>query len=353
MIPAENIARVREAFEAQAHYCRQLGSSFTALLCHVVGERLDGETAIGARILGWEGKPDPMNDSVPLRLAGALHALVQRGGAPALGALYPPNELPAEEALWREVRNAFERHASEIEEWLALPPQTNEVARSAVLMAGLLVVAQQVNLPMALYELGASGGLNLMLDRYSYRLGGVEAGRRGAPLRLEPQWRGPPPPQADVTVIRRCGVDLLPQDVATSAGRERLRAYVWADQFERRARIEAAIAIAAGDPPRVDAEDAASWLEWNISLVPEPGVARVVFHSIAFQYFPIESQRRIAGHLARVGAAAQASAPLAWLRMEGVGEARGGVPLRLTLWPGGDERELALANAHGAWIEWL
>jgi hypothetical protein len=117
-------------------------------------------------------------------------------------------------------------------------------------------------------------------------------------------------------------------------------------------RTDAAITIACADPPRIDEEDAADWIERNISLQPEPGIARIVLHSIAFQYFSAASQRRIADHLARAGSAAEREAPLAWLRMEGVGEARGGIPLTLTIWPDGTERELALASAHGDWVEW-
>ncbi len=346
---AEN---VRAAFRLQAKYCRGLGSPFTARLCRLLGERLTADGPVGMAVLGWQGKPDAMNDSVPLRLAGALQALATRETQPSLAKLYPPNPPPDKDALWHEIERVFADEEAEILRWLRLPPQTNEVARSAVLMSGLLVIAAETQRPLALYEVGASGGLNLMLDRYSYLFGTVKAGTPGSALHLEPEWRGPSPPRAELRVVRRRGVDLLPLDVSTDSGRERLSAYIWPDQPDRHIRTKAAIQIASADPPQIDAEDAANWIEKMIDMKPEVGIARVVMHSIAFQYFSKSTQRRIVDHLSRVGSHAPSESPLAWLRMEGVGESRAGIPLTLTTWPDGSERELAVVNAHGNWVEW-
>src|SRR4051812_46736171 len=79
-------------------------------------------------------------------------------------------------------------------------PQTNEVGRSAVLMSGLLVLAETFPQPVELLELGASAGLNLVLDRYGYELGGVGAGDPASELQLKPEWKGPQPPGAAVKV---------------------------------------------------------------------------------------------------------------------------------------------------------
>ena len=67
-------------------------------------------------------------------------------------------------------------------------------------MAGLLVVTARTGLPLALYELGASAGLNLMLDRFSYQLGGLLTGVEGSPVRLAPSWKGPAPPATAVAM---------------------------------------------------------------------------------------------------------------------------------------------------------
>lgn len=100
------------------------------------------------------------------------------------------------------------------------------------------------------------------------------------------------------------------------ADQERLRAYIWADQPARMAWLEGALAIAAADPPTLDSGNAADWTEANILPAPEPGVTRVLMHSVAYTYFPVAVQARITGHMADVGRQTTAAAPLAWLRFE-------------------------------------
>jgi hypothetical protein len=340
-------AAVRAAFRQQADYCTALPAPFTALLCSLAAERLDRNSAIGRRLLDWNGNPDPFGDAIALRLCGGLHFLARNGGAPALAPLYPPAPLPDPDALWQKVLPLLDDEA--LDPWLDGPPQTNEVGRSAVLMSGLLVIAARFGLPLHLYELGASAGLNLQLDNYAYYLGGRAAGDPASPLTLKPDWKGPPPPAAEVRIAGRAGVDLNP--VPLPEGRERLTAYVWADQAQRLAQLEAALALGEAAPPPVDQGDAADWLESRLSLDPEPGMARVVLHSVAFHYFPDDTKQRIAAHIEATGAAATAQAPLAWLRFE---EQPGDdhFSLRLRTWPG-EERLLAWVHPHGRSMHWV
>ena len=80
---------------------------------------------------------------------------------------------------------------------------------------------------------------------------------------------GPPPPAAAVRIVRRRGVDLNPLDVRRD--RDRLLAYLWPDQAKRLAAAQAALAIAAADPPPVDAGDAADWIEAQLARPAPPG----------------------------------------------------------------------------------
>ncbi|WP_332684760.1 DUF2332 domain-containing protein [Bosea sp. (in: a-proteobacteria)] len=343
-------ARLRQAFAMQIEACTRLGSPFTARLLEAIEPLLDATTATGRKILAWRGRLDALGDSVPLRLTGALHGMVREGRLPALAVLYPPAALPSAEALQTVLGRVLRGEDEALLGWLRFTPQTNEVARASLLYAGLVEITRLTGCAVGLYEVGSSAGLNLMLDRFAYDLGGRLLGEPGSRVQLRPRWDGPAPAGREPRILSRQGCDIAPLDIRNEEQRRRLSAYVWADQAERLQRLEAAIAITLPAPPRLERADAADWIERRIRLSGEPGVARVVMHSIAYQYFPPETQRRIQHHLESVGAAATAQAPLAWLAFEQRGEA--GPALTLRLWPGGGEAVLAEGDAHGRQLRW-
>jgi hypothetical protein len=218
-------------------------------------------------------------------------------------------------------------------------------------MAGLLVLAAEFALPFELVELGASAGLNLNLDRFGYRLGETRAGDPASALQLAPDWIGASPPAAEVRVTGRRAVDQNPIRTADPADRERLIAYCWADQTERMARLQAALALADAWPPGLEQGDAADFAE-TVLAAPQPeGIARVLYHTIFWTYLPADKQARIRAALSAAGADATPTRPLAWLRYELNGE--GGVAeLHLQSWPGGVDRHLATGHPHGSRVEW-
>lgn len=348
-------AAVRDAFRQQAAVCRGLDSPFTARVCDLIAERLTDAGPVGQRVLGWPGDPRANADALPLRLCGALHALARAGG-PNAGA-WPPNPTLDDEGLWAAIEAALAEEADFVLDWLTSPPQTNEVGRSGPLMAGLLVLAARLGLPFDIYELGSSAGLNLNLDQYGFVLGGVAAGDAGSAVMLTPAWSGEAPPDAKVRVAGRQGVDLHPMDPRDPETARRLTAFVWADQRERLARLEAALEIARAHPPSLTTEDGAAWLERGLTLAPVVGVCRVVMHTIALQYFPPDGQARVRAHLAAVGAQATEDAPLAWLAYEAASapdaQGRRWAELSLTTWPGGETRVLARGHPHGFALEWF
>lgn len=326
-----------------------MGSPFTARLCRLVADRLTPGGAVADRLLGWPGDPGNRADAVPLRFAGALHGLVLAGRDPGLAAVYPPH-LAHDAALWRAVQAALDAHAEAILHRLDSPPQTNEVQRSAALCPGFLAVAARTGLPLVLSELGASAGLNQIWDRFAYAYGDASWGESSAPVRIAPRLVGAPPPLPAARVVERTGCDRAPPDLADPDDRLRLLSFVWADQTERMQRIAAAIGLARAEGVRIERADAADWLVARLA-VPRPGRAHVVFHSIFWQYLDRGRQDRCRGALAAAGARATVEAPLAWLRLEGDGQAPGAAVI-LTLWPEGETKVIARADFHGAWLDW-
>jgi hypothetical protein len=343
--------RVRQAFRDQALWCERLGSPFTAQLLMTIEPLLDRATQTGRAILEWAGPPDARGDAVPLRVAGGLHALVRAGHLPNLAALYPPHPMPSTAELRDALAAVLRDHDALLRPWLDLAPQTNEVARAAVLYPGLMAVARLTGLPLALYEIGASAGLNLMLDGYAYILGGRAVGETGSALRLSPEWEGPDPAGTPPVIATRRGCDIAPIDVTQADDRHRLHAYIWPDQPYRHTRLTAAIEIARANPPVIDRADAGEWVERSITADPPRGVARVLMHSITFQYLSGDAQRCIRENMETVGAQAGRNAALAWLAFEPHGEL--GPRLTLRLWPGDGEIFLAVADAHGRKVTWV
>lgn len=345
--------RARDAFREQAEACHSLGSPFMARLCALAAERLSAaEGQVGDRILRWPGDPSVAGDALPLRFAGALHASVLEGRAPRLARLYPPHDGKVDDAaLWEAIAEVCRDDAAFVLDRLDGAPQTNEVRRSAMVFAGMSTIAEHFRRPLVLSELGASAGLNLHAERYSYRLAGRDLGELGSSVCLAPRWEGPPPPEAEVRVAARGGCDLHPLDPSSAADRLRVLSYIWADQAERVALTRAALDLAAGQRERVEKSDAIAWLERRLGGQVENRV-HVVFHTIAWQYLPEESKKRGTALLRHAGGQASAERPLAWLRLEGDG-AGPGAALTLTTWPEGEEKLIARADYHGRWVRWI
>lgn len=341
------------AFRTQMQYCERAGAPFTAALMAWLSHDWAAGGPVRALLPEWPG--DPLADAVPLRLAGALHALVLGAQAPALAALYPPYVERFDSARATPVLHAvFARHDLHMRAFLAGAPQTNEPQRSAVLLGGYALIAQAHGLPLALREVGASAGLNLLWDRYGYKLGEDRFfGPPRSPVQLTSDWRGSPPTLPEqIEVADRRGCDLVPLSLLDPASTLRLTAYVWPEQRARLARLQAAIGLARRAGVAVVAADAAVWAEQQLADL-RPGRTTVFCHSICWQYMSAATQTRLHAAIDAAGARASDQAPLAWLSFEPPASDPVGPELRLTLWPGGEQRRLAHAHPHGDWVEWF
>ena len=351
-IEPAGLDQVIAAFDFQIAWCRKGDAPFTAGILELCRDNIARSGGLAPLVVPWSGNLKA--DALSLRVAGALHFLVRTGCAPNLAPFYPPhgNASFDRAAVAREIEAAVATNLELVRDTISRPPQTNEVGRSAMLMPGYAEVARRTGLPLRILELGASAGLNLMWDRYAYRYGERFVGNANAPLTIIAGWRGPwSGVDALPHVAERRGCDRSPIDLLRPNAAERLISYVWPEQAERLARLEAAIALALVEKPKVDADDAALWLEKQLGA-PAPRVATVVAHTIVWQYFSKETAARAKAVLNAAGERATSDAPLAWLSLEQYAPDQA-PELRLTLWPGGERETLARAHPHGAWIEWL
>ena len=332
---------IRDAFRSQAKACAELGSPFMERLMGLAATRLAPGTAVADHLLHWPGDPAVNVDNGPLRLAGALHALKLQGLA--LVDEYPPHKV-SDDALWDAVFQAMQDHTAWILEWLASPPQTNEVRRSAALLPALALIEERHSLPVELLELGTSGGLNLRADLFHLELPSGCIGPEDSKVKLTPEWRGTKPAALRLPhVVRRAGADLSPLDPANDDDQLRLLAYLWADQPDRMQRTKAAIETAIACPVETTAEDAGDWLARQLAR-PSDGRLCVVFHTLAWQYFP-EATRKTAEVAMETH-----EGPLVRIAMEADGGS--GAILTLTTYPDGTVETLGRADFHGRWIDW-
>lgn len=345
MIDVPDSAADRGPLRRQAAAVREMGSTFVATVLEAAERQLHRAPRTAALIAAWPR--DVAADALAMRFNAALHAVARGDTLPALAALYRDRAGDFD----RVIGEALAVADDVIVEWMRDPPQTNEVGRTAAIMAALMVARAHHDMPCELRELGASAGLNLNLDRYAYDLGGRAVGLAGSPVRVAPEWRGPPPAVRPVEIVSARGVDLRPLDVTDAAACARLMAFIWADQHARADRLAAALAIARARPPQVDAGDIALWLPEQLAAPQPQGRCRIIVHSMALQYLDPARRHTVEAAFRAAGATATATRPLARVAFEWT-PARDAVHLSLTVWPDGITHHLATCHAYGAWIDW-
>jgi hypothetical protein len=253
-------------------------------------------------------------------------------------------DVPADLAALRALVRPSGRELAEV--MLARRTQTNEPARCALLLPALAQLPQ----PLALIEVGASAGLTLLVDRYSYdyaghRIAGLDP--QAPTLRCVPE--GPVPlPERPPVIAWRAGLDLNPLSVASEEDVRWLSCLVWPGEGDRQERLAAAIATARRDPPALYRGDLIEGLPALAARAPA-GATLVVYHSAVLAYVAPERRRVFADLVRGLGAA--------WLSNEGPRvladvpvETFTGDPFLLVR----DGRTpLATADGHGAWLHWL
>lgn len=227
--------------------------------------------------------------------------------------------------------------------------QTNEPLRCAALLPALAGIAG----PVALLELGASAGLCLFPDRYSYRYaGGQSIDPRDGPssVVLDSRWEGSAVPLRLPEVVWRAGIDLAPLDAADPSDRRFLTTLVWPGEEGRADRVERALDIAASDPPLLLRGDAT-----------DPDVLRATAALAPREATLVVTTPGVLPHIARAGRerllATLATMDAVWITIDPPGLHDAWTPaVDPAAWSGfvlgRDAVPLASVDPLGAWVRW-
>lgn len=220
------------------------------------------------------------------------------------------------------------------------------------LPAFTLVAALARERPLALIEIGASAGLNLMWDHYGYTYGdGAVYGKHDSAVQLSCTVRGdrrPPVPSRMPAVARKVGVDLHVIDVRDPDAVRWLQALVWPEARERAEALRNAVEITRAHPPELRSGDGLDVLPPVLGTVPDD-VPVCVFHTHTVNQLWAEARDRLSALLADHGRRRE----LYRVSAEWLGTVH--PQLELTGYHGGhaEERLLAYCDPHGRWVEWL
>lgn len=313
----------------------------------------------------FAGAPEPAR--VPVNLFAAVHYLLLAEPSLPLARFYPNlTETPDPGDPVPAFFAFVEQNELVIRQLLASRlPQTNEVGRSALLLAGIAQLGDVGTI--AHLDIGASAGLNLMLDRLAYVDGSGNLLGESS-LVLECSVRGARPgatgPHGLADVLpelgTRLGLDANPVDLNDPDHARWLEACVWPDQADRFHRLATAIELFRRHPAEVRRGDAVDDFTDAVAAVAGGGHP-VVTTSWALCYLAGEHQELWLRRIDSIGA----SRDLSWVWAEApdrVGDlpvspelaATDRTVLGVTTWRAGvrTDRVLGQCHSHGYWLTW-
>lgn len=285
---------------------------------------------------------------------GAVHYLLLGGAEHPLRHFYPSligAPRPSDEAF-PDFKDFCMQYAEDIRHLVKTRSvQTNEVGRCTGLFPAFSYVHEKAgHKPLSLIEVGASAGLHLLWDRYSYNYGGRQVGGESEVL-LACECVGLYPPLENTfpPISGRIGVDLNPIDVGDREATLWLRALIWPEHQDRAMTLEKALDVARSTPHRMVAGNA-------IDVLPEilpPGdeeTAVCIYHSYVFNQRPVEEIKAFADLVSRISRGRDLyRVSLEWYA------GRTHPELKLFEYHDGIVTDIKLAEceSHGRWIDWV
>jgi hypothetical protein len=340
-----------DVLRRQGRICTSLGSPMYGELLERIAADVDAGGVFADVLDGHHD--DPIGTAIALRLVGGLHRLVVDGTAPELSRWYPSTGGTWDaEGAWTDIAGAAVTHRARLRATLDQVPQTNEVGRSAALIGALLRLVDRSPMPVRLFEIGASAGLNLRADQYLYRYADGQWGPPGSAVVIDDAWEGLRPPDVPLRIVERHGFDIAPVHALDDDGRLRLLSYVWPDMPVRLHRLRGAIDIARRVPAGLDRMSAADAVG-GLRLVR--GTLTVLWHSILWQYLPDDERAAVTQRAAELGQRADAATPFVWLSLEPIRRQPGGrheFVVRARSWPDGTDEILGVCSPHGPPLVW-
>jgi len=305
------------------------------------------DTALLALACAGSGRGQP----VPNLLLAAVQYLLLGGERHRLASFYPAvgGAANAPGDPFPPFRHFCWQHSVAIQHLLATRlVQTNEVRRCALTLPALAIAA--ADRPIALIEVGASAGLNLLLDTYGYRYGDQRIGDPESPVQIICAPRGmqlPPMPTQFPNIAFRLGLDLNPINIRDHDATRWLRALIWPEQTDRADLLERALLLAEAQPPPLRAGDALTLLPTAFAETPSD-VQLCIVHTFTLNQFSPAMREQFTQLIA-------AEAQHRRIAIVSVEWREPFPPLTLAIWQHGtcaSARELAICDPHGAWIEW-
>jgi hypothetical protein len=306
--------------------------------------------------LQMEGPPEA---HLPPVLLGAVHYLLLDGADHPLADVYAGRSTADPVPLFLDLCRVH--HDDLVALIKVRRVQTNDCGRSALLGPGLSWLSGRLPGAMALVDVGASAGLNLIPDRYRLDYGGHGTTGPLSPVVIHCDVIGGDPPIAAALppLAARIGLDRSPIDLADPNDARWLLACVWPDTG-RLERTAASIRVARESLPTVQSGDAVGDLPPLLDGLDE-GVSAVVVNTWALSYLGRAEREEYLEVLAQ----ASRRRALAWLLADDIsvlsevpalGEGgTAGNALAALVFDRGDMVSgeiLAAVHQHGAWIDW-
>ena len=372
-------SRVSCELSKQAEHCsRNLAPRTGAIIEGISRFLIEGNTSssnLSQRVTAWPR--NLLEDAVGLRLCAGLHHLYLT--SPTDSDLMKLFHLPAERDTTQKevdaiVGELLARNEDRLEKWLDTPPQTNEVGRSANFVGAFSWLRKAFGVSrLECYEIGTSGGLNLLMPHYHFTYengssgGTVKWGSSQSTVKIKPLMKAKEgedlaaniPDHTDFEIVSAQGCDLFPVNLCNAEEALRMKSFIWADHIWRLDLLDNAVQTLKANPPSIVKADAAKWVEDHLGRSNDRNTCRVLMHSIVWQYLPEETKEHITRVMYEAGKEATPENPIAWVALE-TNRKTFNHELTVRFWAGEGSSDnihepivLGEAQAHGRWMRWL